>query len=873
MKKNILLIIITFLLFYNSNVFAFDNIGNNESFLNNIAKGPGPVGTCPNNENFCSDKYDLTKSYIFLDNKNEDISSNITLVYGGSTGDDMIFTINNNSYDIIWLYNTKNGFLYVPENTLKSEINNYIRFNQKADSFEIQYEPVNNDTDYVNSNDKIVISDGEEIVKTFNIDFEVVVESISIVSDKDVLDLRYDSDDLYLDYVINPDNNSYCGDLTWTSSDPTVAEVYDGHVSIMGRGVTTITLSTDEGISDTLLLTIKDPRVNGVSLESHDLYKDIADDDFYLNLIIDCDDDPEYIVQYYVNNKFSNTFTSNELDIDANAKVHLKNPGTVNFDIRVYDVYYKAYYYFYSLSIHVTARMTGIDVLDKITLNINDSASQNYSYNVDYSPSNTTDTKEYVLSSSDSSVVDVDNENKKLIAKKRGTATITATTNVGFSDSTVVNVIDPRILSINCEEKYVLDINDDPVPINPVIEKQDFIGLTTIKYKNWSGSDSSAYISYDYIYPRRIGITDYSIRVYYPKNLLYGGEATCSGGECYVEKHFMIEVTSKITDFNIKDERFFLHSGDSKKIEYDVLPVDTTDDKTITWTSGDENVAIVEDGNIVGVNPGTTTITGTTVNGRLDSIEVVVLNNVESISLSETTINMSVDEKKKIQVSYEPSENIDLVVNWTSSNENVVKVDNGGNITAIKPGTVTVTAKSVDGPSATCKVTVARISINKIGFKTLSNKVYTGKQIKQDIYAIYKGSRLKQNVDYKLTFGKNVSTGMAWVKATFIGNYIGTKTLYFYIVPKKVSIKKPKSLSKKTATIYYNKTTGATGYQIAYKKKGAKKWSFAYSTGSKKKITKLKSKKYYYFEVRAYKTVNNKKYFGAWSNIKSLKIK
>lgn len=786
------------MIFSSLNVFAIGDISDKKSFLDNIVEGPGPTGTCPDGQSYCSDKYDLTKSYIFLDSKHEKWSENIIIVSGGGSSDEFHATFNGHNYDIIWLYRTKNGFLYVPQNVLKTDINDYISFNQKSNLFTIQYESVDNDTDYVKPNDKILILDGEEIIKSFSIDYEVPVESISIVSDKNIYDLRYDEDEFYLGYEINPDNNSYCGDLQWTSSNPEIAEVSDeGHVFIMGRGVTNITVTTDEGISDTFLLTIKDPRVNGVSIESYDFYKDLSDDDFYLDLIIDCDDDPEYKVQYnsqkYLNTlNYSDTFNSNELDIDSSGKVHLKKPGTIDLGVRVYDVYYKNYYYCYEINIHITAKMTGIDVPNNIVLNVNDPSSQDYSYNVDFVPSNTTDVKEYTLSSSDSSIVDVDNENKKLIAKKRGIATITATTETGFNDSTIVKVIDPRIF-INCEEKYILDINDEPVLFNPVIEKQDFTGFPTTEYKNWSGSDSSAFISYDYIKPRGIGITDYSIKVYYPTSLKYfGGEAKYYNGKYYVEKHFLIEILSKITDFSIKDESVNLHPGESESLEYNLLPNNTTDDKTITWTSSDESVAIVEDDMIVAINPGTTFITGTTVNGLSDSIEVTVKN---------------------------------------------------------------------------------RIDVSNITFKALAKKVYTGKQIKQDIYATYNGVRLKQNIDYKLSFGKNITTGKGAIKATFIGDYIGSKTLYFYILPVKVPIRTPKSPSKGTAVVYYNKTPKTSGYQVAYKIKGAKKWTQVYSSGSSKKLTKLKSGKYYYFVVRAYKQIDNKKVFGAWSNKKYVKVK
>lgn len=97
-----------------------------------------------------------------------------------------------------------------------------------------------------------------------------------------------------------------------------------------------------------------------------------------------------------------------------------------------------------------------------------------------------------------------------------------------------------------------------------------------------------------------------------------------------------------------------------------------------------------------------------------------------------------------------------------------------------------------------------------------------------------------------------------------------TKTLY--VVPAKVTLSSVKS-GKKYATVKYKKATGASGYQIAYRKKGASKWSYITTTSLSKKITKLKSKKTYQFKVRAYKIINKKKYYGSYSNTKTCKIR
>lgn len=101
------------------------------------------------------------------------------------------------------------------------------------------------------------------------------------------------------------------------------------------------------------------------------------------------------------------------------------------------------------------------------------------------------------------------------------------------------------------------------------------------------------------------------------------------------------------------------------------------------------------------------------------------------------------------------------------------------------------------------------------------------------------------------------STASSKPKITYPGN------------PKITKLKK----GKKSFTVQWSRSSNTTGYQIQYSLKknfsGAKnKWS----TGSKLTVKKLKSKKTYYVRVRAYKKINGKNYYSAWST-KKIKVK
>lgn len=97
---------------------------------------------------------------------------------------------------------------------------------------------------------------------------------------------------------------------------------------------------------------------------------------------------------------------------------------------------------------------------------------------------------------------------------------------------------------------------------------------------------------------------------------------------------------------------------------------------------------------------------------------------------------------------------------------------------------------------------------------------------------------------------------------------------------KKVTVKKQTAkvkAGKKKLTVTWKKDKNVSGYQIkiATKKnfKGAKTYTVKFYKTYKKVIKKLKAKKKYFVKVRAYKTVGKSKVYGAYSAVRSCKVK
>ena len=142
-----------------------------------------------------------------------------------------------------------------------------------------------------------------------------------------------------------------------------------------------------------------------------------------------------------------------------------------------------------------------------------------------------------------------------------------------------------------------------------------------------------------------------------------------------------------------------------------------------------------------------------------------------------------------------------------------------------------------------------------------------------------KGKKLKKGTDYTVTYPKKrKAVGKYTVTVTFKGKYSGTKKLTFEIVPAKVKISKL-TAGKKQLTAAWKTVSGATGYEVVYStskkftKKTTKKVTVKKAKTKKTTIKKLKKGKKYYVKVRAYKTVSGKKIYGAYSAVKSIKVK
>ena len=142
---------------------------------------------------------------------------------------------------------------------------------------------------------------------------------------------------------------------------------------------------------------------------------------------------------------------------------------------------------------------------------------------------------------------------------------------------------------------------------------------------------------------------------------------------------------------------------------------------------------------------------------------------------------------------------------------------------------------------------ISQITISKTKYE------YTGKAFKPTVTVKDSNGQVISTQNYNIIYSSNKKVGNGTVKIVFKGNYSGTITKIFKIVPKKVSLTKATNIKGKKVKLGWKKVSGISGYEIQYginKSFKKAKTTTAKSSLKTKTITKLKNKKKYYFNYK-----------------------
>ncbi len=152
-----------------------------------------------------------------------------------------------------------------------------------------------------------------------------------------------------------------------------------------------------------------------------------------------------------------------------------------------------------------------------------------------------------------------------------------------------------------------------------------------------------------------------------------------------------------------------MNINESRKMQYSVAKyVGGAENETyneVKWSSDNEAVLTVDsNGRLTAVKAGTATITVTHGYATV-SAAVTVTAPITGISLDKTELDLTVGESAELALGISPADTTDsTAAAWTSSDESIVKVENG-RLTALKAGKAFVRV-AVGGFTAECEITV-----------------------------------------------------------------------------------------------------------------------------------------------------------------------
>lgn len=143
-----------------------------------------------------------------------------------------------------------------------------------------------------------------------------------------------------------------------------------------------------------------------------------------------------------------------------------------------------------------------------------------------------------------------------------------------------------------------------------------------------------------------------------------------------------------------------------------VLP-DNATDKTIEWTSFDNDVVEVARGRLLAHKAGDAVITATAKDGQgaKATVTVKVIVEAESVEVSGAK-HVAINGTVTLAATVSPENATDKTVTWTTDNDKIATVDKNGVLTGVAEGKVVVTATTANGKTANISVYVTKVAID-----------------------------------------------------------------------------------------------------------------------------------------------------------------
>lgn len=264
-----------------------------------------------------------------------------------------------------------------------------------------------------------------------------------------------------------------------------------------------------------------------------------------------------------------------------------------------------------------------------------------------------------------------------------------------------------------------------------------------------------------------------------------------------------------------------------------VLP-DNATDKTIEWTSSDNDVVEVARGRLLAHKAGDAVITATAKDGQgaKATVTVKVIVEAESVEVSGEK-HVAINGTVTFAATVAPENATDKTVTWTTDNDKIATVDKNGVLTGIAEGKVVVTATTANGKTANISVYVTKVAIDGTqdevyntvdAFATNGEDIVTVKDVVlfgdkglymfADITDKFVGKN--SHMECVLTFGDTVADGKTFQVRLYANGSIRAFKYDSAIVNENANWKwgEDKGKSDLIKNIIYTVKTTETGYAV-----------------------------------------------------------
>ena len=503
----------------------------------------------------------------------------------------------------------------------------------------------------------------------------------SITLDRKTIELEIESTDTLKATVLPQD----AGDksVTWESNNPKIAQVdQEGRVTALSVGTAIITATTNDGtdLTATCQVTVIPKRVKSITINEGQVSIERTKTTQLTVTILPEDAGDKSV-----------TWSSDNDDIatvDDKGLVTAVATGTTTITATTNDGSGLTA----ECQVTVTPlKATGIK-LDKTEVSLERDATVQLAATV--TPDNADD-RTVIWSSNDNGIARVD-DSGRVTAISVGTTTITAKTNdgSGLTASCTVTVTPKLVQSITMDDEALTLEVDESTILTATVYPQD-ADDTSLTWR--SNNAKVATVEDGKITAIAVGTAIITVT---------SNDGSNMTADCQVTV-----IPKRVKSITINEGQVSIERTKTTQLTVTILPEDAGD-KSVTWSSDNDEIATVDDkGLVTAVATGTTTITATTNDGSGMTAEcqvTVTPLKATGIKLDKTEVSLERDATVQLAATVTPDNADDRTVIWSSNDNGIARVDDSGRVTAISVGTTTITAKTNDGSglTASCTVTV-----------------------------------------------------------------------------------------------------------------------------------------------------------------------